>query len=48
MKRIIVISALNDCSQQEGICDRHAFCIGTLRMCICQSGYIGDGLNCYG
>ncbi|KAK6101580.1 EGF domain family protein [Brugia pahangi] len=38
---------INDCSQQEGICDRHAFCIGTLRMCICQSGYVGDGLNCY-
>uniref|UniRef100_A0A8R1U0Q1 Uncharacterized protein n=1 Tax=Onchocerca volvulus TaxID=6282 RepID=A0A8R1U0Q1_ONCVO len=39
--------ALNDCSQQKGICDRHAFCIGSLRMCVCQSGYIGDGLNCY-
>ncbi|CAG9536724.1 unnamed protein product [Cercopithifilaria johnstoni] len=38
---------LNDCDQQEGICDRHAFCIGNLRMCMCQSGYIGDGLNCY-
>ncbi|VDK19147.1 unnamed protein product [Anisakis simplex] len=40
-------SPLNDCSQQEGICDRHAFCLGSLRMCICQAGYVGDGLSCY-
>lgn len=42
------ISALNDCSQQEGICDRHAFCIGSFKKCICQAGYVGDGLSCYG
>ncbi|KAK0417494.1 hypothetical protein QR680_013044 [Steinernema hermaphroditum] len=37
---------LTDCSQDESICDRHAFCLGAFRTCICQAGYKGDGLTC--
>ncbi|PIO55985.1 calcium binding EGF domain protein, partial [Teladorsagia circumcincta] len=35
-----------DCSQQEDICDRHAFCIKSLKLCLCQTGYVGDGITC--
>ncbi|TKR68510.1 hypothetical protein L596_024483 [Steinernema carpocapsae] len=37
---------LTDCSQDDSICDRHAFCIGAFRTCLCQAGYKGDGLTC--
>ncbi|RCN27197.1 hypothetical protein ANCCAN_27070 [Ancylostoma caninum] len=37
---------ITDCSQQEDICDRHAFCIKSLKLCICQTGYVGDGITC--
>uniref|UniRef100_A0A1I8AFK9 EGF-like domain-containing protein n=1 Tax=Steinernema glaseri TaxID=37863 RepID=A0A1I8AFK9_9BILA len=37
---------LADCSQDESICDRHAFCLGAFRTCLCQAGYKGDGLSC--
>uniref|UniRef100_A0A1I7X8T5 EGF-like domain-containing protein n=1 Tax=Heterorhabditis bacteriophora TaxID=37862 RepID=A0A1I7X8T5_HETBA len=39
-------SPITDCDQQEDICDRHAFCINSLKLCICQSGYAGDGITC--
>ncbi|KAK6012443.1 calcium binding EGF domain protein, partial [Ostertagia ostertagi] len=38
--------AITDCSQQEDICDRHAFCIKSLKLCLCQTGYVGDGITC--
>ncbi|XGW14233.1 hypothetical protein V3C99_000510 [Haemonchus contortus] len=37
---------ITDCSQQEDICDRHAFCIKSLKLCLCQTGYVGDGITC--
>uniref|UniRef100_A0AC34Q6P6 Uncharacterized protein n=1 Tax=Panagrolaimus sp. JU765 TaxID=591449 RepID=A0AC34Q6P6_9BILA len=36
-----------DCSQNEDVCDRHGFCIASLKMCICETGYAGDGLSCF-
>ncbi|VDM44384.1 unnamed protein product [Toxocara canis] len=34
---IDLVAALNDCSQQEGICDRHAFCLGSLHVNECNA-----------
>ncbi|EPB79867.1 EGF-like domain protein [Ancylostoma ceylanicum] len=42
----VPVPAITDCSQQEDICDRHAFCIKSLKLCICQTGYVGDGITC--
>ncbi|KAJ1366548.1 hypothetical protein KIN20_027229 [Parelaphostrongylus tenuis] len=39
-------SPITDCSQNEEICDRHAFCIKSLKLCLCQTGYVGDGITC--
>ncbi|KJH50297.1 calcium binding EGF domain protein [Dictyocaulus viviparus] len=39
-------SPIMDCTQNEDICDRHAFCIKSLKLCFCQSGYAGDGITC--
>ncbi|VDL86628.1 unnamed protein product [Nippostrongylus brasiliensis] len=44
--RFYVFKAITDCSQQEDICDRHAFCIKSLKLCLCQTGYVGDGITC--
>lgn len=41
-------SALTDCSQNEDVCDRHGFCINSLKMCLCETGYAGDGHTCEG
>lgn len=42
------ISAITDCSKNENICHRHGFCIASLKMCICETGYAGDGMSCHG
>lgn len=42
------LSAATDCTQSDSICDRHAFCVHSLKMCFCQSGYAGDGYTCHG
>lgn len=39
---------MTDCSQNEDVCDRHGFCIASLKMCICETGYAGDGYTCSG
>ncbi|GMR43508.1 hypothetical protein PMAYCL1PPCAC_13703, partial [Pristionchus mayeri] len=36
-----------DCTLSDNICDRHAFCVKSLKMCFCQNGYAGDGFTCH-
>uniref|UniRef100_A0A7E4W0Z1 EGF-like domain-containing protein n=1 Tax=Panagrellus redivivus TaxID=6233 RepID=A0A7E4W0Z1_PANRE len=44
--RHLTVPTSRDCSQDASICHRHGFCISDLKMCICETGYAGDGLNC--
>lgn len=44
----LLFAALTDCSSNPAVCHPNAFCVSDLRMCLCQSGYIGDGISCFG
>ena len=42
---------VNECSTNNGGCSVNAQCtniIGGTRICICNAGYTGDGINCTG